>query len=221
MRVTIIGASRFGVATVKHLIEEGHEPILVDSDRSRLDDLADTLDCGMIHGDGTLPSVLRDAYGDGADAMVALTNVDDVNILSAVVARSVGFERVVPQIVRPELLSIVDELALDDTITPHESVARSIVDALSQHSRVEPETLLKNQLRLVCRKAPKGFVDKTVGSLSLPEGSLPIVRVRDEDEVLVDEDTVIQAGDQLLLIASAEQADQIDRCFDRQSDSAQ
>ena len=110
MHITILGASRFGVATVQHLIDEGHEVVLIDSDRSRLDNLADELDCGMVCGDGTLPSTLRDAYGDGSDALVALTNEDDVNILAAVVGRAIGFGRVIPQIVRPELLTVVEEL---------------------------------------------------------------------------------------------------------------
>ena len=88
MHITILGASRFGVATVRNLIEQGHEVVLIDIDRDRIDELADGLDCAMICGDGTLPSTLRDAFGDGSDALVALTNEDDVNILASATSAS-------------------------------------------------------------------------------------------------------------------------------------
>lgn len=213
MRITILGASRFGVATVKRLIEEGHEAVLIDSDKAHLDELADELDCGMIHGDGTLPSTLRDAFGDGSDALVALTNEDDVNILASVVGRAVGFERVIPQIVRPELLSVVEELDLDDTITPHESVARSIVDSLTQHSEMEADLTLHRELRLVSHKVPPGLEGKTIDDLDLPEKSRPLALVRDKKESLVDGATRLSEGDRLMFVVTAEDADALEATF--------
>ncbi|MGR3512005.1 MAG: potassium channel family protein [Paracoccaceae bacterium] len=145
MHITILGASRYGVATARKLIDENHEVVLIDLNRNRIDELSDGLDCAMICGDGTLPSTLRDAYGDGSDALVALTNEDDVNILASVVARAVGYKRVIPQIVRSELLSVIEELDLDDAITPHESLARSIVSGLTQNSKVDTELALHEE----------------------------------------------------------------------------
>lgn len=116
MRIVVVGASRFGQATTRQLLDKGHEVVLVDSDRSRLESLEEDLDCGMLHGDGSLPSIQRDAYGDHADALVLLTNSDDVNILAAAVGKSIGFERVLPQIVRGELISVCEELGLEDLI---------------------------------------------------------------------------------------------------------
>ena len=130
MRIVVIGGSRLGVALVEKLLENGHEVVLVDESRERLDEVAERLDAGFIVGDGTLPQTLRDAYGDGADALLLMTNQDDVNILGAVVGRSIGFPRIVVQIVREQLLSVCEELGLDDVVTPHGTVARSIVQSL-------------------------------------------------------------------------------------------
>ena len=204
MHVTVLGASRFGIATVKNLIEEGHEVVLIDSDKALLDELSDDLDCGMIHGDGTLPSVLRDAFGDGSDALISLTNEDDVNILASVVGRSVGYPRVVPQIVRPELLNVVEELELDDVITPHESVARSIVAALSQHSEVDTDLSLHHGLRIVGHKIPAALDGKTIGALDLPEGARAFAHVRGEDERFADDDTKLEEGDRLLVVVRSD-----------------
>lgn len=136
MRIIVVGASRFGLATLRQLTEKGHEAVLVDRNRDRLDTISDQVECGLIHGDGTLPSILREAMGDGADVLMMLTNQEEANILGAAVGRSVGFERVVVEIIRTELLPICDELGLDEVVTPHETVARSVVAALEEGGSV-------------------------------------------------------------------------------------
>lgn len=213
MHFTVLGASRFGVATVRQLLKEGHEVVLIDHDRARLDALADDLDCGFICGDGTLPSTLRDAFGDGSDALISLTNEDDVNILASVVGRSIGYDRVIPQIVRSELLSIVEELDLDDTITPHESVASSIVSALTQHSEVETEMTLHRQMRIVTQKVPKQMAGKTIGEIDLPDGTRPIAHICPEGETLADEDKSLEEGDKLVIVTAMDATDALNKIF--------
>jgi len=214
MHITILGASRFGVATVQHLIDEGHEVVLIDSDRSRLDNLADELDCGMVCGDGTLPSTLRDAYGDGSDALVALTNEDDVNILAAVVGRAIGFGRVIPQIVRPELLTVVEELELGDVITPHDSLAKSIVGSLTEHSEVDTDLPLHRELRLVNHIIPEALDGKTIAEIDLPEGARPVAHSGHDRESLAEDDVKLTKGDKLMFVAKRETVEKLTKIFE-------
>lgn len=218
MHITILGASRFGVATARKLIDERHEVVLIDLDRDKLDALADGLDCAMICGDGTLPSTLRDAYGDGSDALVALTNEDDVNILAAVVARSVGYERVIPQIVRSELLSVVEELELDDAVTPHESLARSIVSGLTQHSEVDTELALNRELRIVNHKVPASLDGKYIGDLDLTDEMRPIAHIGRERETFADPDVELSEGDRLIFVVRDGAADELTKLFESEED---
>ncbi|MEL6800568.1 MAG: TrkA family potassium uptake protein [Pseudomonadota bacterium] len=213
MHISVLGASRFGVATVEQLIEQGHEVVLIDIDKAKLDDLADGLDCAMVCGDGTLPSTLRDAYGDGSDALVTLTNEDDVNILAAVVGRAIGFDRVIPQIVRSELLSVVKELKLDDVITPHESLARSIVSGLTQHSEVDTELALNRDLRIVTHIVPSKLDGTKVGDLDLPDEARPVALASEEREVFADPDKTLTKGDRVLLVIHSDAADGLNELF--------
>ncbi|MFP7673971.1 potassium channel family protein [Marivita sp. S0852] len=213
MHITVLGASRFGLATVRQLIEDGHEVVLIDIDENRLDELSDGLDAAMICGDGTLPSTLRDAYGDGSDALVALTNKDDVNILSAIVGRSVGFERVVPQIVRSELLSVADELKLDDIITPHESLARSIVTGLTQNSEMDTDLALHRELRITNHTVPPEMDGKQIKDLDLPENARPIAHAGEDRETFADPDVYLTKGDRILFVVSQDDADALQAVF--------
>lgn len=213
MRITVLGASRFAIATARQLIERGHEVVLVEQDRDRIDELAETLDCGMIHGDGTLPHTLQDAFGDGADALVALTNTDNVNILAAAVARSIGYPRLITQITSPELQPIIDQLGLGETITPHESIARSLVAALEQNDRVSTVGVLKNELRLALATVPDAFRECAFGEIALPKSAKGIARIRQENETVLAADTPVQPQDQLLLLVGAEDHDDLLTAF--------
>ena len=213
MRISILGASGFGIATVKKLIADGHEVVLIDKDRTRLDDLSQELDCGLICGDGTLPSILREAFGDGSDALVALTNEDDVNILASVVATSIGYGRVIPQIVRPELLTVVEELGLDETVTPHESVAEAIVSALEQHSELAAAITLRNELRMISVHVPEAIEAATIAALELPADARVIAHVREGAETLADPETSISPGDCLLIVVKRERLQAVQKLF--------
>ncbi len=207
MRTTILGTSRIAIATVRQLIERGHEVVLIEQNRERLDDLADTLDCGMIHGDGTLPQTLQDAFGDGAEAFFALTNTDNVNILAAVVARSVGFPRVITQLTRTELQPIIDQLNLGETITPHESAAQTLVQALEHHDQVSTVGVLKKQLRLVLVSVPEDFTEKPLSEIELPNSARGIARIREGEETGLSPDDAVKGKDQLLLLVTSEDHD--------------
>ena len=218
MRTVIVGASRFGIATARELTDDGHEVVIVDTDAAKLEELAEQLDCGFIHGDGTLPSVLRDAFGDHADSLVLLTNEDDVNILAALVGRSIGFERVIPQIVRAELLSVCDELELNDVITPHSTVARSIVQALKDKSDTSVDLRLHKGIRVVGYSVPAALAGSTVAQLDLPAESRVIARAHGEEESLVDEDTELAEGDHLIVAVATEAVDALEKAFASDAD---
>lgn len=214
MRIVIVGASRFGVATTEQLLEGGHEVVLIDRDEERLHDLSEHLDCGMVHGDGSLPSVQREAWGDGADALVLLTNVDDVNILAATVGRSVGFPRVVPQIVRPELLSVCEELGLENLITPHATVARSIVRALEDEDDTTLDLRFYRGVSVLARKVGPAHAGKQIAELNLPERARVVGVTRGEEEEFVFGDTELAEGDRLVLVVADDAREAAETCLD-------
>ncbi|MGR3435928.1 MAG: potassium channel family protein [Shimia sp.] len=200
MRLVIVGASRFGIATARQAQEAGHSIVLVDRDREALEGLEDTLDCGRIHGDGAMPDVLRDAYGDGADALLLLTNSDDVNVLAALVGRSVGFERVIVQIIRPELSRVCAELGLDDRITPFTTVARSIVHMLDGPDDEAGGGAIEGAERvLIDVGAP--LAGRRLGKVDLPAGARIAAALREASDDWLDDDATLREGDRLIVFA--------------------
>jgi trk system potassium uptake protein TrkA len=214
MRIVVVGASRFGINTASQLIEKGHEVLMIDKDLERLEEIGEQLDCGMIHGDGSLPSIQREAFADHADALLLLTNVDNVNILAAIVGRSVGFERVIPQIVGSELLTACTELGLEDLITPHQTVAHSIVDMLEDEE--ESTVDLNFGSNMLVRRYWIG--DKKAGQrineMGLPNTCRVLGIVRDEIDKLVSDDTEIHRDDCMIVIVEKDGEEELAAIFD-------
>lgn len=213
MRVIILGASRFGIAIADQLIEAEHEVVLIDKDRSRLEKLAERMDCGMIEGDGTMPTTLREAFRSDSDVFIAVTNASDDNILASIVARSVGFGRVIPQIVSSELMAVCRELDLTDVINPHATVAESICAGLEDRAAVDQEALLNNDLALKRVEVPKGFDRSTLAEVDLPESARPIALVREKKERFLDVDTTFKPGDGLVFAIARDDLEALDACF--------
>ncbi len=213
MRIVIVGASRFGVATAEQLVDAGHEVVMVDRNGGRLAELSEDLDIGLLEGDGSLPSVLRDAMGDGADALILLTNVDDVNILAALVGRSVGYPRVVPQIVRRELLAVCEELGLENLITPHATVARSIVRTLESRHDAALDLRARRGFEVLGYRVGAAHAGQRIDALDLPAETRVIALTRQEEDRLVEPGTVLEEGDQLIVAVAAEAQQRVDEIF--------
>jgi trk system potassium uptake protein TrkA len=213
MRIVILGASRFGSAIAEKLIDAEHEVVVIDKSRERLETLAERLDCGMLNGDGTMPSTLREVWRDDADVFVAMTNASEDNILACLVARSVGFGRVIPQIVASELMRVCEELELTDAINPHATVAQDVADALEDRAELDHDTALTNQLALKRVHVPDRLDGCALGDVDLPDGAKAVALVRDQDESLPDADTVLKAGDHILMVTRRAAIDDLGEIF--------
>lgn len=213
MRIVILGASRFGAAIAETLIEADHEVVVIDRSRDRLEALADRLDCGMLAGDGTLPSTLREVWRDENDAFVAVTNASEDNILACLVARSVGFGRVIPQIVASELMKVCEELELHDAINPHATVAQDVAEALEDRAELDHDTALTNQLALKRVHVPDAMAGTAIDDLDLPGGARVVALIRGADEHLPDGGDTVQADDHLLIVTPRDAADDLDALF--------
>ncbi|MEM1301306.1 MAG: NAD-binding protein [Pseudomonadota bacterium] len=213
MRIVIVGGSKFGVATSELLIEKGHDVVLIDRDRAKLERLSEQLDCGMVEGDGTAPTLLRDVHTSEDDVLIALTNASDDNILSALVARSVGFARVIPQIISPELLEVCAELDLTDTITPHATVARSICRALEEDTEVAEDLNLSHNLRLKRIEVPKSLDGTCLKDIGAPEGANPVAYIDGEDERIATPDLAVRAGAYVLFVLPVSDVEKLEESF--------
>lgn len=199
MRAVFVGAGSITVMAARILLKRGHEVVIIERDRERIDTLAGTLDCGFLHGDGSTPALLREADPEHTDCLFCLTDQDQTNILASLVGRSLGYARVVTKIEDPEFEHVCLELGLEDTIDPALTIGRYLADMLQGQDLLELSAMVKDEARVfsfVAREDDAVAVD----ALELPDESRVTCFYRDGKFRLPEAGTKLQQGDEVIVL---------------------
>lgn len=127
MRIVLLGASNLAMTTVRELLKGGHEVVVIDKDADVIESLDSDFDCSFFCGDGAKPSVLEEVDPASTDALLCLSDDDTSNVLAAVVAKTMEFDKVLLRLEDPDLLSICEQLGLENVIIPDRSISRQLV----------------------------------------------------------------------------------------------
>ena len=199
MRVVLIGAGDISIAAAGMMIAGGHEVIIIESDKAKIDEFADVLDCSFLHGDGSKPEVLREAGPKQTDILFCLTEDDQDNIIGSLVGRSLGFRRVVTRIRDEEFEPICRELGLEDTIIPSRTIGRYLADMAGGIDVAELSTLIKDDARMFSFVAGPDESMK-IGELALPEDARVICYYRDDRFHLAGQEDHLQDRDEVVIL---------------------
>jgi trk system potassium uptake protein TrkA len=199
MRAVFIGASSLTVMTAEILLKRGHEVVIVECNKDRIDELSKNLDCGFVHGDGTTPAIQRETDPAHSDFLFCLAANDQVNIIASLVGRSLGFPRVVTKIVNPEFEHICLELGLEETIIPAGTMGRYLADKFAGRDLLELSGMIKDEARVfsfVAGPEDEGPLEQ----IAIPGELRPICLYRDHAFILPEEGTEIRAEDEVVVI---------------------
>jgi trk system potassium uptake protein TrkA len=199
MRIVFIGAGQLTLSIVRILVQRGHDIIIIEKDRDRIEDLSEDLDVGFLHGDGAKPSVQREAKPEESDALLCLADDDEDNILAALVGRQLGFKRVIPKIQDSQFLSICEELGLEDTIIPDQTMARHIVDLVVAGADVDLSAFIGGGVRFYSFEIGDGDAGSPA-DLDLPDKTRPIVVQRNDSFDLAETVETLKPGDRVMLV---------------------
>ena len=87
MNIIVAGCGKVGGAIAEELVSENHDIVIVDTNAERLEHIGITLDVMCINGDAASVSVLEEAGADKCDLLIAITQSDEVNLLSCLIAK--------------------------------------------------------------------------------------------------------------------------------------
>ena len=199
MRAVFVGAGGLAAAIADILLRRGHEVVMIERDKARIEALSEELDCGFLHGDGSKPAILREADPAQTDILFCLTGNDQSNILAGLVGRSLGFKRVVPKIEDSEFEHICLELGLEDTIVPVATISRYLADMFEGQDLLELSATIKGDARVfsfVVREEDAVPVEE----LELPAEARVMFFYRDNGFHLAAPDSRLKPGDEVVVI---------------------
>jgi len=202
MRIVFTGANSLTVMTARTLIKQGHEVIIIEVDKEKIDQISDELDCSFLHGDSAKPAILSQVDPKNSDILFCLTNSDQVNIITSLLGRSMGFKRVITSIKDTDLVQLCRELGLEDTIIPVWALSLYLDNMVRGLDHINLSTLLKEDARFFTFTA--GEDDAIcVSELGLPKDARVIFYYRDNKFNFADDDTKLHKGDEIVILTNS------------------
>ncbi len=199
MRVVLIGASEVAIRAAELFIGRNYEVVIIETDRSRIDALSQELDCSFLHGDGSKPTILKEADPKQSDFLFCLTDNDQNNIIASLVGRSLGYNRVVTRIQDPSFEPICMELGLEDIIIPSRTIGRYLVDMVAGVGIPDISTMLKGEARLFSFIASENEA-VPISELGLPQGARVICFYRQGLFYLPEDGSLLAAQDEVVIL---------------------
>jgi len=154
LKIVIIGAGEVGYELGNVLSQEKHDVIILDRDREALGRVSETLDVLTIEGNATSASDLVEAGVKGADIMIAVTSIDEVNMIASMMSKRLGAHTVIARVRSDELsrpgapLKPTD-LGIDVMIHPELSAAQEIVRLLKRSAASDVINLADGKMQLI------------------------------------------------------------------------
>ncbi|HLM08257.1 MAG TPA: TrkA family potassium uptake protein [Thermoleophilaceae bacterium] len=216
MYVLIVGAGKVGWNLARELINKSHEVTVVENDPARYAAVEQELEHSVQYGDGSELWVLDRAGIERADLVVAVTGDDEDNILISQVAREkYGVERVVARCNNPRNLPHFELLGVKPVISATDLILRLIEHEVPKYGLVHLLDLPEERLEIIELEVAEGSeaAGRAVKDLGLPDGSLVISILRDGGGFVPAGDSVVQAGDEVLLVLDVGIEDRVTERF--------
>jgi trk/ktr system potassium uptake protein len=223
MYVLIVGAGKVGWNLARELIQKEHEVTVIESDPQRYTVVEEELEHSVHRGDGSELWVLERAGIERADLVIAVTGDDEDNILISQVAREkYGVDRIVARCNNPRNLEHFRLLGVKPAVSATDLILRLIEHEVPKYGLVHLLDLPQERLEIIELEVAEGATaaGSTVKDLGLPDGSLVISILRDDAGFVPTGDSVIQSGDEVLLVLDVGLEDQVTERFAGRSEAA-
>ena len=216
-RVMIAGGSEEAEYLAEVLEEHGIECTILDNDRKRCLELAERLPRSLVlHADATDLELLEMEGVAGIDGFVAATGNDETNLLSSLLAKTVGARKVVSLVHKFDYLPLVPKVGVDAAVSPRMSTVNAILRYVRRGRVMSVATLKGIGAEAIEFSVGPGsrIADKRLSELNFPAGGIVGTIIRDGEIVVPRGDVHVIPGDEVIVFALPEAISEIEEYFD-------
>ncbi|HCK92278.1 MAG TPA: Trk system potassium transporter TrkA [Gammaproteobacteria bacterium] len=203
-RIIIAGGGHIGerlAATLEHR----YQVKLLERDEARSAVVAETLNRTVVlRGDATNQELLLQEGIEDTDVFLAVTNNDQANIMSSMLAKRLGARKVMTLINKPAFVDLVQGGDIDIAISPQQATIGSLLTHVRRADIVNLHSLRRGAAEAIEAIAhgderSSKVVGRAIGDVDLPEGASIGAIVRGEEVIIAHDDVVILAEDHLII----------------------
>lgn len=203
-RIMLVGGGNVGRGLAKTL-EHKYQVKLIEKDNRVANMLSEELNRTLVlHGDAANEELLIEENIENIDVFCSATNDDEVNILSAMLAKRLGAKRVMALINRAAYVDLVESSEIDIAISPHQATIGSLLAHVRRGDVVVVHSLRRGAAEAIEAiahgdPASSRVVGRAVEDIKLPPETTIGAIVRGEGVMIAHHDTVIEAEDHVIL----------------------
>jgi len=204
MYFVVVGGGKIGVELVRLLLGDDNEVLLIEKKKEKCDVVSDEFGIIVINDDATKEGVLEQANIKEADAIVVLTDSDEINLIIGMIAKSKGAKMVAIKLTKTSYnKEILDKMGIDLAIHPEAAAASYIEEFLLKPAVIDLASLntgnAEIQEILVTKDSP--FFKKKVKDLSTDKSRL--IAIYETNNIKYPkEDYILKENDKILVLVN-------------------
>ncbi len=203
-KVVVFGGNRIGFLTADSLQRRGAKVKVIENNPQLCQEIAAKLEnVDVLLGDGTDRSFLIEQGVSSADAFVATTENDELNILCGLLAKNLGVPRSLVVINRPGYIPLAEAIGVDVAALPTILAADKITRFVLHGGAISAALLEGQQLQAIefVTSPTAGIVNKKISEAGLPEEAIAGAIVRNDSIIIPPHDSIIRAGDHIIIVS--------------------
>ena len=217
-RLVVIGGGNIGMFLSGELFAETQNLSLklIEIDEKRAEIVADNLSKAVvIHGDSLDAAILTEANVANAEAVIAVTNEDQVNILSSLLAKREGAARVMTLVNNAAYGPLMRSLGVDAVVNPRAITVSRILQHIRRGRIRAVHSLRDGAAEIIEAEAleTSPLVGKQLRKVGLPNGIVIGAIVRGKEVIIPRGDTEILNHDRIILFATREMVKKVEKLF--------
>ncbi len=203
-RIMIVGGGNVGAGLALR-IEKDYNVKLIEHNANRATDLAELLhDTIVFYGDASDQELLAEEHIEQVDVFIALTNDDEANIMSAMLAKRMGAKKAMVLIQRSAYVDLVQGGVIDIAISPQQATISALLGHVRKADIVSVSSLRRGVAEAIEAIAhgdenTSKVVGRKIADIKLPPGTIIGAIVRDEQVIIANDEHSIEQGDHVVL----------------------
>ena len=218
-RLIIAGGGNIGLRLAQ-TIEQRYKVKIIESDAKRCAYLSEHLDKAMVlHGEASHPELLLEENIEDTDLFVAVSNDDEDNIMSSLLAKRLGAKKVMTVINNAAYVDLVQGGDIDIAISPQQATIGRVLTHVRRGDVVNVHSLRRGAAEAMEAivhgdQTSSKVVGRAIRDISLPEGTTIGAIVRNDEVLIAHDNTVIESGDHVILfLVDRKSLKEVERLF--------
>lgn len=212
--VIIIGGGKIAYYLSKQLSTQGIKVKIIEKDKNRCQVLAEKLPyVTIIHGDGSDDELLNEEGIENTDAVLALTGLDEENIVLSLSAKNLYHKKTIAKVTRMNYTGLSNVLKVDSIVAPKKIVASQIIRYVRAKMNKDHDSAVKTLYKIVDGEVEAvefkvtehfKFLHKTINEMKIKEHVLVAAIIRENEVIVPKGNTTMELNDYVIIVSRGE-----------------